>query len=352
MFSPQEAKKPRQSDPGTEDAEKLPNSEETPVKKPRQLDEHTKKRRAFMRRMNKILKQSNDKDRPIKKGLQNGLKLQRMKNAKFNKLLNKENQKNKPDSSQPGTSTSPDSDQKKKDMSIYDFESEDETDVYISSYNYRLASLSKAEQDKADQANDEKSDKDEKSVNDEDKELTSNESKARRLFATDKKPKIQSTQPVLPKGTGSKFSKLFEHRKPVKSKKNARKLQSCKTKAKQTKSEMAKKLRERQPNRDSSAEPSVAKDDKKSETKPEKEVEVRKRLSEKVKKEDVRASYETFKEKLTDKVNADHPDFTENEVEKHLEKLWNELDDSEKSKYVIRFFRFVLSNLIDQLAFY
>lgn len=108
-----------------------------PKKVRRPIDEHTKNRRAFMRRMNKILKQSSNSSTLIKKRMQKRTKKMDTKNDPFNKLLKNVKQRNTV-----GLTDAIDSNTNhnlnKKDLSIYDFESDEETDVFIGTYNSRF----------------------------------------------------------------------------------------------------------------------------------------------------------------------------------------------------------------------
>lgn len=281
-----------------------------------------------MRRMNKILNQSNTNDNAGKKKPKNGLK-QDGKNSKFNKLLNKENEKNKQrnnaNDSAAGSSSSPDSDQKKKDISVYDFESDEETDIFIGTYNSRFTPqiLAKIEQEKAAEKDDSKKPsstelESESSVGEgktSDGNLSSNEIKARRLFSRNRK-RAKEADHVRPKGTASKFSKLFDHRKSGKgirgrnSKISARRAKLARTKL--TKKVIRKGARDKAPNQEAS----VAADTKDTEY-------VREA-----------GDFEVFKENMIEKVDTEHPEFTDEQVDDYLEKLWSEMDDSEKAKYV------------------
>ncbi len=107
-------------------------------KRKSQIDEHLKKRRAFERRFNKYVQQSKKLSKVARnKRLRNGLRLQRLNNARFNKLLmsGKVDLKKKPSSGSEALSTAP-KDQN-SNLSVYDFESDDETDIFMS-YNSRF----------------------------------------------------------------------------------------------------------------------------------------------------------------------------------------------------------------------
>lgn len=319
MLQAKKKLRPSNSEASTsETGEKLPSSSDEKsklTKKPRQpIDEHTKKRRAFMRRMNKILKQSNNNDLPLKKRLHNGLKSKRAENAKFNRLLNKDIQKT---ANNAVDTSSADGEEKKKDMSVYDFESDEETDIFIGTYNSRFTPqiLVKIEQEKTDKAANDENTKPSLDPAGEPKEQKKVDqvARGRKLFEKEQ-PK---TDHVLPKGKVSKFSNLLERRKGRSKGANNAKPRTVTERAKQTKNAMAKRLRDKMRAND--------------EKKPEKETVIRKRLSEKVKK----GEYEVFKEKSIEAVKAEHTEFTAEELEKHLEKMWNELDDKEKSKYIV-----------------
>ncbi|XP_065214997.1 uncharacterized protein NSD [Planococcus citri] len=327
-------KKPRQtaseSGPSGAGDEKLPNTETSAVKKRQPIDEHVKKRRAFMRRMNKILSQSNNNGSAKNKKPKNGLK-QGGKNAKFNKLLDKENERKKQqklgEDQTASSSTSPDSDPKKKDISVYDFESDEETDVFIGTYNSRFTPqiLAKIEEEKAAVKDESKEPstaepESELSVTDdskaEDGNLSNNEIKARRLFADDKK-QPKDTDHVRPKGTASKFSKLFEQRHSATGRGRGRPSKISAHRSKLAHAKAARKIIRKKGAQSKAPPPEILPVEKK-DTDDEREV----------------GDFNAFRDQMTESVSVEHPDFNEEQVEDHLEKLWSEMDDAEKIKYV------------------
>lgn len=69
--------------------------------------------------------------------------------------------------------------------------------------------------------------------------------------------------------------------------------------------------------------------------KPEKQPEIKKRPKRKItKKSKFGPDFVVFSSKHFDRVSDEHPELKEKEVDKYLEKMWLEMDDVQKARYV------------------
>lgn len=107
------------------------------------MDEHIRKRRAFEKRLKKLMTQSADEKTKTKSG----------KSPKSQKPENKFDLLVKHGKSDEAASAKKDEPKKKDALSVYDFESDEETDVFLGTYNSRYTPhlLAKIEEKKSDE---------------------------------------------------------------------------------------------------------------------------------------------------------------------------------------------------------